>query len=111
MGKWFKLAAFAACVALSGCGHNVYMAGRTNGLTGSTVVKGGGGGGDLTITLGPRTYTGRWVYAATGGGTGFGSATTFAGSQTATTNVIAAAPDGTAGRAALSRRPACYISA
>ena len=107
MGVLVKLAALVACVTFYGCGHNVYMAGRTNGLTGSTVVRGGGGGGDLIIALGPRTYIGRWVYAETGGGTGLGSDTTFAGSQTATTNatfvalpagsngtLIASAPDG-----------------
>jgi hypothetical protein len=103
-----KLMMLGACLALGACGHNVYLTGRSNGLQGTTVVKGGSGGGDMNITLGPRVYSGRWIYAAEGGGTSFGTATSFSGGQAATTNatfvalptggngtVIASAPDGT----------------
>lgn len=108
MHKIGKMAVLAACLALGACGHNVYLTSRSTGLQGTTVVKGGSGGGDMAITLGPRLYSGRWVYAATGGGTSFGTATSFSGGQTATATgtfvalptggngtVIASAPDGT----------------
>ena len=70
---------------LAGCSHSVFIAGRTNGLAGTAKVQGSlGGAGDFRVTLGPETYTGRWVYAPTGGAVTSGSATVFSGSQSAT---------------------------
>jgi hypothetical protein len=79
-----KILSVGLCFVVCGCGHNIYLLSRTTGMQGTTNVKGGGGGGPIAITLGPRTYTGRWIYAAQGGSVGFGTATGFAGGQTAT---------------------------
>jgi hypothetical protein len=79
------LAVLLCAAALGGCTHNLYMQGRTNGLIGTAAVQtSGGGGGDIAIALGGKTYNGRWVYAAMGGSITMGSATAFSGGQTAT---------------------------
>jgi len=104
-----KLAAsLLLVVTLSACGHNMYFVGRTSGVKGTTrVVTAGNHSGDISIDLGGKVYTGRWVYAPGGGSIGFGTATAFSGGQTATANstviglptggngtVLASAPDG-----------------
>ena len=47
-------------------------------------MENGSGGGKITISLGPRQYSGRWIYAAVGGGVGFGSTMTKSGKQVST---------------------------
>lgn len=83
-----KLFVVAAAVLLSGCAHSLYIAGRTNGLTGSAKVTAGLGkkGGDITITLGGKEFQGRWIYMQTGGSLSFGTATAYSGTQGATAN-------------------------
>lgn len=106
--------AFAMLVA--GCAHNIYLVGRTNGVTGSAqVTTFGNHSGDITINLGNKVYTGRWVYAPGGGSIGFGTATAVGGGETATSTgtfvglptggpgtVLASAPDGSSLRCVFS---------
>lgn len=106
---WRKLgASVALAVLLSACTHNIYLVGRTNGVTGSAqVATFGNHSGNITINLGGKAYTGRWVYAPGGGAIGIGTSTAVGGGETATaTNtfiglptggpgtVLASAPDG-----------------
>lgn len=65
----------AFVVPLSGCGHSLYLIGRTTGAKGSArVATAGNHSGDISINLGSKIFSGRWVYAPTGGSIGFGSA-------------------------------------
>ena len=109
----------AACIALAmllgGCTHNIYIMGA-NGTTGTAeVTTFGNHSGSITINLGGKVYTGRWVYAPGGGAIGLGTATASAGGQTATATstyvglptggpgtVLASAPDGSTLRCAFS---------
>lgn len=93
---------------LSGCGHNLYIVGRTSGATGTAhIVTAGNHNGDISIALKGKTYVGRWVYAPGGGSVSFGTATAVSGTQSATStgtaiglpmggpgSIIASAPDG-----------------
>lgn len=96
-------------LALSGCAHHVFIAGRDNGLTGQTTVttSAGQNGGPFSITLGKEHFTGRWVYVANGGSISFINATAISRGQSASAfgtglgiptqgngSVIASAPDG-----------------
>ncbi|MGH2410846.1 MAG: hypothetical protein ACRDGS_10840 [Chloroflexota bacterium] len=89
----------AACIALTmllgGCTHNVYIVGP-NGTTGTAeVTTFGNHSGSITINLGGKAYTGRWVYAPGGGAVGFGTATAYSGGQTATaTSTFVGLPTG-----------------
>lgn len=109
----------AACITISlllgGCTHNVYIMGA-NGATGTAeVTTFGNHSGDITINLGGKVYTGRWVYAPGGGAVGIGTATAYSGGQTATATstfvglptggpgtILASAPDGSTLRCAFS---------
>lgn len=79
-----------ACLALSlsltGCSHNLYLVGRTNGTTGHAKIatRPGMGGGDVEISLGEKVYKGRWSYMESGGSLAFGTATAFLGARSAT---------------------------
>ena len=94
---------------VSGCGHNLYMVGRTTGAVGKAriVSQPGSGGGDVALTLADKVYNGHWVYMANGGSVGFGTATAYSGTKVATANssfvglptggngsILAAAADG-----------------
>lgn len=97
-------------VTIGGCvsSHDFYLMSRQTGVTGSgTVPADGHRGGPITITLGGKSFRGRWVYMETGGSVGLGTAFAFSGTQTATAtgafvglptggngNVMAAASDG-----------------
>jgi hypothetical protein len=101
--------AILCLAALSGCGHNLYLVGRSTGKTGhARVVAAGTSGGDITIDLGGKRYTGQWVFVRSGGSIDIGSATAFSGTHSATGfanvaalptqgngSIIAAADDGT----------------
>lgn len=95
----------AACLA--GCTHGVYLVGRTTGAVGTANVSGPGSSGPITIALGGRIFTGRWVYSATGGGVGLTQASATTGRLTTTGSatllslptggpgsILASAPDG-----------------
>ncbi|MBV9247689.1 MAG: hypothetical protein JO227_00380 [Acetobacteraceae bacterium] len=106
MRKLIWLALVAA--AVSGCAHNVYIAGRDNGLSGQTTVTAAGQrGGPFNITIGPEHFAGRWVYVKHGGSTSFGTATAFNDASSASAlgtgfavpaegggSIIASSPDG-----------------
>src|SRR5580765_3687622 len=85
-------------VLLSGCvsSHSFYLLGRQSGLMGSGVVPADGHhGGPITITLGGKAYTGRWIYVETGGAVAIGSATAVSGTQTASaTGTVIGLPTG-----------------
>ena len=55
---------FAVCaLALVGCaGHDVYLVGRTSGLTAHNKFRILHPGGDVSFKIGDEVYTGRWVY-------------------------------------------------
>jgi len=103
-----SLAAVSLIALLGGCTHNLYLAGRSTPVTGGgSIVTAGNKSGDITLTLGSKTYTGRWVYVMHGGGIGVGTATAFAGGNIATVTgtatslptggggtILATAPDG-----------------
>jgi len=107
---WGRLAGLLfALLALNACGHNLYLVGRTSGATGSAriVTTPGHPGGDVTILLAGKTYTGRWVYMSNGGSVSLDTATVTSSGQTATAtgagvsapmqgngSIIASAPDG-----------------
>lgn len=94
---------------LIGCGHNLYLVGRTSGEKGTASVQRAPGqkSGDVSIALRNKTYSGRWIYVASGGVTGFGVGTAFSGASYATGTgtfvgasshgvgtILASAPDG-----------------
>jgi len=82
---------FALCaLALSGCaGHDVYLVGRTTGLTAHNKFRILHPGGDVSFRIGDEIYTGHWVYMEGGGSVGLGTATTFSGSRSVTTTGMA----------------------
>jgi len=74
----------AAALVLAGCGRTVYVVGRTNGVSGqTTVTPAGQSSGDITLSLGPKTYTGRWVYVSGGGSVSLATATVTSGTHSA----------------------------
>lgn len=80
-----KFAGILACAALSGCSHNINLMSRSTALQGSAIVRENGtGSGKITVGLGLRQYSGRWVYTAVGGGMGFGTGETNSGKQVTT---------------------------
>jgi len=101
-------ACLALVAGLTGCGHNLYVVGRTTGIQGKTrIVTAGNHSGSISMDLGGKTYTGQWVYAPTGGAVGVGTTSGFVGGQPAMAtstvsampasgpgSVIASAPDG-----------------
>ncbi len=105
-----RIGLLALAFLLTACEHNVYLVGRTSGVTGnSTVVANPGqNGGDISIAIGKKTYTGKWVYVADGGAIGVGTATAVSGTAVATASgttvvepmhgggsILASASDGT----------------
>jgi len=74
-----------AVLTLGGCGRTLYVTGRTNGITGQTTVTPilGHPSGDMTLTLGAKTYAGRWVYVSGPGSVSVVSTTAFSGTQSA----------------------------
>jgi len=110
-----RIACITLAMLLGGCTHNVYIMGA-NGTTGTAeVTTFGNHSGRITINLGGKVYTGRWVYAPGGGAIGLGTATASAGGQTATASstyvglptggpgtILASAPDGSTLRCAFS---------
>lgn len=101
-------ALFASLLVLSGCGHSLYIVGRTSGATGTAhIVTAGNHSGEISIALKGKTYSGHWVYAPGGGSISVGTATAVSGTQSATAtataiglpmggpgSIIASAPDG-----------------
>lgn len=84
-----KAAASAAAlaIALTACSMNqtVHVMGRGSAPSGTTTIQTSGTGtGDITIPLGAKVYSGRWVYAPQGGGVGFTTTTAFIGGRSAT---------------------------
>ena len=100
----------ALTVGLSGCvsSHEFYLMGRKTGVVGTGVVPANGHrGGPITISLGGKTYSGRWVLMETGGSVGISTGSVVSGSRSATAigtnvelptggngSVVAAASDG-----------------
>jgi hypothetical protein len=86
-------------LTLSGCGHNLYLVGRTSGATGTTrIVTAGNHGGAISVDLAGKNYTGRWVYAPGGGSVGFATATAFSAGHSATaTGTMIGLPTGGGG--------------
>ena len=84
-----KTTALLVWIELTGCTHtlNVYLTGRTSGVTGKTdvLVMPGHPSGDVSLTLKGKTYTGRWVYVSGGGSVGITSATVVSGAAHTTT--------------------------
>jgi hypothetical protein len=79
------IALSVSSVVLMGCGQTVYVTGRGSAPSGTTTISTSGtGSGDITIPLGAKVYSGRWVYVPQGGGVGFTTATAFSGGRSAT---------------------------
>jgi hypothetical protein len=70
---------------LSGCAHSIDIISRSTGASGRTTITMtmGHPSGEMSIVLGGKTYTGRWVYMSGGGSVSIVSATAFSGSRTA----------------------------
>lgn len=78
-----------AMLSLAGCGRTVYVTGRTSGVSGqTTVTPAGRSSGDITLSLGARVYTGRWVYVSGPGSVSVSSATAFSGAHSASASGI-----------------------
>ncbi len=83
--------------ALTACsGHNLYLVGRKSGATGTARIVTTPfqtPGGDVSVVIQDKTYTGKWVYMANGGMVGIGTGTALSGTQSATaTSTIVGAP-------------------
>lgn len=80
--------------SLAGCAHSVTLMSETSGVAGHGTATGMGGGGDLTVNVAGKTYTGHWVMAEGGG---IGVVNGFAGSTSFTgTSIMAGAGSGNA---------------
>ena len=82
-------------ILLASCSHTLLVTGRQSTITGQAVVTQAPGqnSGTLTLVLGGKTYSGRWVYMAGGGSVSLASATAFSGAHSASaTGVGFAAP-------------------
>lgn len=95
-------------LALTGCGHNLYLVGRSTAKTGHARIVAVGHSGDVTMEVAGTQYAGRWVYMPSGGSFGVASTTAFSGGHTASAvgnftalptegngSILAAAGDGT----------------
>jgi hypothetical protein len=72
------------CLVSVGCAANLTLIDRTDGQeyageTGGTI----GGNGTVTAEIENVSYSGRWIYSASGGGYSLANATAFSGSTTA----------------------------
>jgi hypothetical protein len=97
--EWAMRARYLVLVAcgflLTGCGHTVYLVGRTTGVTAESTFRVAHASNEVSFTLGNRTYTGHWVYMEQGGSVGIGTATAYSGGQTATaTGTVIGLPTG-----------------
>jgi hypothetical protein len=96
-------------LSLSGCAHTLYVTARHSPVTGQTVITTTPGhpSGLLTLELGGKTFTGRWVYMSAGGTVTLASATATDGMRSATAtrtafgiptsgngSIVLSAPDG-----------------
>jgi len=78
-----------ATMSLCACTRTVYVTGQTTTVSGqATVVAAGNTSGDITLPLGPRVYSGRWVYMNGPGSVSIGTATAFSGTQSATASAV-----------------------
>ena len=106
-----RLACALLALSLTGCTHNhtLYVAARHSAESGQTVVTTTPGhpSGLLTLELGGKTFTGRWVYMSAGGTVTLASATATNGMRSATAtgtafgiptsgngSIVLSAPDG-----------------
>ena len=98
-----------AVATLSACSHNLYLVGRTSGEMGTGLVQRAPGAksGNLSIALGEKSYSGRWIYVGAGGVSGFsnayatsgtsfgtGSGTFIGGATHGVGTILASSPDG-----------------
>jgi hypothetical protein len=75
----------ALAIPLSGCGHSLYVVGRTTGAKGAArIVTVGNHSGSISLDVAGKVYSGRWVYAPGGGSIGFGTAIASSGVHIAT---------------------------
>lgn len=82
MRRWSFLLLISA--PLLGCAHQVYITSRSGHVTGHTsVTTSGGSSGEMSIALGGKTYTGRWVYVSGPGTVSVMSATATSGLRSA----------------------------
>ena len=85
MTWWTRIVCAALVLSLGGCGHSLYIVGRTTGAKGTArIVTAGNHSGDISIDLVGKVYSGRWVYAPGGGSIGFGTAVASSGVHIAT---------------------------
>lgn len=76
--------AAALALALAACSipQTVHVMGRGSAPSGTAIIQTHGTGmGDITIPIGGRVYSGRWVYAPQGGAIGITTATAFIGGR------------------------------
>lgn len=80
-------------ICLTGCAYtcDIYLTGRTSGITAHTkvVVTTGHSSGDVTLTINGKTYTGRWVYVSGSGSLNLATATVVSGSHVGSTTGMA----------------------
>lgn len=98
-------------IFLIGCGQTVYVTGRGSAPSGTTTISTSGtGSGDITIPLGAKVYSGRWVYVPQGGSVGFTTATAFSGGRSASgTGTTIIGPSGGGGTVIMSAEGAPAI--
>lgn len=86
-----RLACLVLVVPLLGCGHNLYFTARQSGATGqaSITTTPGHPSGTMTVAIGRKTVTGRWLYMS-------GAGTVAAGTATATSGLRSSTATGTA---------------
>ena len=61
-----RLAALSLVALLTGCSHAIYIQPRDGGDSGNGTASGSGQSGKISIIVGSRIYSGRWVTAHTG---------------------------------------------
>jgi hypothetical protein len=74
-----------ALASLAGCSHQVFIASRTTALAGHTTVPPGASSGEMSISLGDKLYSGRWVYVSAPGMVSVGTATSVSGLRSVST--------------------------
>lgn len=94
------------CLAAAACQRGIYIQNRSSGESGHATVSVmiGHPSGDITVTIGSKTYTGRWVYVSGGGTMTFASVFSPKGGVVSGTaiglpmqgngSIIASSPDG-----------------
>jgi hypothetical protein len=73
-------------ISLSGCAHSLYFTARHSAASGQTVISTTPGhpSGMLTVMLGGKTFTGRWLYMSGAGTVSMATATMTTGLRTST---------------------------